>query len=135
MKGGQRYRLAGRESQSAGLHRMAGRHHITYLRVAESAGLKGLGSDSTLRTTNIKSELDTRRKGPGQVANFPLEGWGESRKRAYPNRNTGNEPEHLGVEGSWLQERRAGPLSYPVALPGLPSKHVVCLPKPQSAHL
>lgn len=127
------------ESQSAGLHCMAGRHHITYLRVAESAGLKGLGSDSTLRTTNIKSELDTRRKGPGQVANFPWRVGESFRKRAYPNRNTGNEPEHLR-EGSWLQERRAGPLSYPVALPGLlqacglSAQASVCPPVKQDAN-
>ena len=127
------------ESQSAGLHRMAGRHHIMYLRVAESAGLKGLGSDSTLRTTNIKPELDTRRKGPGQVANFPWRVGESFRKRAYPNRSKGNEPEHLR-EGSRLQERRAGPLSYPVALPGLlqarglSARASVCSPVKQDAN-
>lgn len=113
--------------RGAGLHRMAGRHHITYLRVAESAGLKGArfrqySEDHQHQESELDTEKDKLLTSPGGLGRAS-EGRG----------NTGNEPGDT-CGGSWLQERRQVLCLIPLPSPGL-LQASVCLPKPQSAHL
>ena len=81
VKGVKRCRLPGIKSERwAGTHGLATPHCI----ICELLRSQRLGSDSTLRTANTKPELHTRRKGCGQVANFPWRAGESFQKRVYP---------------------------------------------------